>query len=348
MNKGWMIWIALVVVVAAITYIYTGFNLNFFNKTTLTTTSSSTSVPAGSTFVSTTISASLVNCSNIFIQGVKAYSTTNQTCQWYGGELGVWASAGSAGNATVTIVGENGNTYLQQGFNYNQTTFLSNLTMPAQNYTVTLAAGAETGTGSPAFLKFNLTTSPPEIVYPYIYNANFSNGQYTGWTISGSGFGTAPLNITYANDKGCYYGTPWTNYPGTFFATTYNCGVSVAPGNITSEQLRVPPKTPFLNFRIVSPEDNLIYVEILRVNGSAETPAVTAYFNTFNITLSANAPTTFANVSIPLTTLTNKVVRIKVVATTIQSQRYIAVGDFSLGSLPITQPGISTQINITR
>ena len=112
------------------------------------------------------------------------------------GELGVWVEAGSAYNATIDIAGADGITYLQGGFNYNITTFYSNVTLPAQNYTVTLSAGSETGTGGSPFVKLNLTTTPPAITYPYIYNANFSNGKYTGWTVTGAGFGTAPLNIT--------------------------------------------------------------------------------------------------------------------------------------------------------
>lgn len=347
MNRGWIVWIVLIAIVAIVAYVYTGFNFHLGSATTTSSSFVTTSV-SGTIAPTTSITTYLLNCSAVFIKGVNPYSSSNETCQWQGGELGVWVNAGDASNGTIKIVGSDGITYLYGGFDYNITTFYSNVTLPAQNYTVTLAVSSETGTAGEPFAKLNTTTTPPPIVYPFIYNANFSDGEYTGWAESGSGFGTAPLNITYANDNGCYYGTPWTNYPGSFFATTFTCGTSVSPGNLTSEEFRVNPQTPFLNFKMVSPDDSLIYVEILRVNEANETPAVTAYFNTYNITLNSNSSSTFENVSVPLTTLTNKVVRIRIVASTLEKQRYVAVGDFQLGSLPENQPGVYSQINITR
>jgi hypothetical protein len=350
MNKGWIVWIALVIVIAVVAYAYTGFKISrHVTKTTALTTITVTNTPVSSSST-TTVPGVRVNCAALYIQGVRPYSSTNESCQWEGGKLGVWVLAGSAYNATVSIVGTDGITYIQGGFNYNATTFFSNVTLPKQNYTVTLSAGSESGVGLPPFIKLNTTTTPPALTYSYIYNANFSDGKYTGWNASGSGFGKAPLNITYANSAAinCYQGTPWVNYIGGFFATTFTCGTSVSPGNLTSEPFRVNPKTPFLNFRIISPSDSLIYVQILQVNGQNQTSAIVAHFNTYNISLNANVNSQFQNVSIPLTTLTNKVVRIRVVASTVQPQRYMAVGDFSLGSLPNTQRGVGIQINITK
>ena len=271
-------------------------------------------------------------------------------CRWGGGTLGVWVQAGRAFNPEVTIVGHDGITYLQGSFNYNATTFYSNVTLPAQNYNVTIYTNSQNGTGQIPFVKLNATTSPPAITYPYIYNANFSDGKYTGWNVSGSGFGTAPFSITYANSNAitCYQGGKWRNYGGEYFATTFTCGISVSPGNLTSEAFRVNPKTPFLNFRIISPQDNLIYVEVLKANGTGFTPTVIAHFNTYNISLGANISSTFANVSIPLTTVSNKVVKIRVVASTLQPQRYVAIGDFGMASLPVTDKWVSEQINITK
>ncbi len=347
MNKGWIVWIALVAIVAIVAYAYTGFNFHVGPAKTSSTTSTSSSILGGSTAPTTTMTF-LVNCSNLYISGVAPYSSSNSTCQWGGGMLGVWVMAGSAYGAAIRVMGADGITYLQGGFNYNATTFYSNVTLPTQNYTVSLSADSESGPGGTPFIKLNGTTTPPAITYSFIYNANFSNGKYTGWTVTGPGFGTGPLNISSANADGCYYGGPWSNYGGAYFATTYTCGTSVSPGNLTSSPFRVSPKTPFLNFLLVSPQDSLIYVEVLRVNGANETPAVVGHFDTYNVSLGPNESSTFANVSIPLTTLTNKVVRIRVVASTVQPQRYLAIGGFSLGSLPDTDKGISAQINITR
>ncbi len=355
MNKGWIVWIALVVVVVIVVYAYTGFNFSS-TLTTVKTTSVSTTMPGGgstSIIPTTTVQTTIVGCASLFMEGVKPYSSMNQTCTWGGGKLGVWVQAGTAINPSLSIVGKDGITYLQGSFNYNTTALYSNVTLPAQNYTVTLTAGSEAGNGTQkALVKFNLTTTPPNMAYSYIYNANFSDGKYTGWNVSGPGFGTAPISITYANSNtvSCYQGSPWKNYVGVYFATTFTCGLSVSPGNLTSEPFIVNPKTPFLNFKIVSPDDSLIYVEILRINGTGETgsPAVVAHFNTYNISLGANVSSTFANVSIPLTTLTNKVVRIKIVASTVHTLRFVAVGDFYLGSLPNSDKWVAAQINITR
>ena len=345
MNKGWIVWVLIVVVVAAVAYIYTGFRINPLQKTTTSTIATTSTVAA--TSAPTTIGSYLLDCSNVFVNAPTPYSSPNATCQWGGGKIGIWVQAGRAYNTTVSIVGADGHTYVNAPFSYGNVTFFSNRTLPAQNYTVTLNTGPESGPGDIPFVKLNLTTSPPAIVYRDIYNGNFSDGQYTGWNVSGPGFGSVPLNITYANSNtiSCYFGQPWSNYPVTFFATTYTCGTSVSPGNLTSEAFRVNPKTPFLNFKMVSPDDSGIYVEVFQVGGNA---MVKGHFNTYNISLSPNVSSTFANVSMPLTTLANKVVRIRVVAATVHPQRYMAIGEFVMGSMPNTQPGIGSQINITR
>ena len=259
----------------------------------------------------------------------------------------VWVYTGFAHNTTLSIVGADGVDYLSGPFNYNETTFFSNVTLPDQNYTVTMAADSLGGSGSAPFVKLNLTTTPPTMVYPYIYNPNFTNGQYTGWEVNGSGFGSSPLGINYANSDSvqCFYGSPWANYGNEYFATTYSCGASVSPGNLTSEPFRVSSKAPFLNFKMISPDDSLIYVEVFQVGGNA---SITGHFNTYNISLGPNIESTFENVSLPLTTLVNKAVRIKIVALTVQPNRYVAIGGFSLSGLPDTDSGVGVQVNITR
>ncbi len=348
MNKGWIVWIVLIVAVAAVAFAYTGLKLGTApaKTTTSTVTTTVSATTTNTTSLTTTVPGYLINCSSLFIKGVNPYSTTNQTCQWKGGKLGIWVESGFAYNTSMSMVGSDGKTYASGTFAYNTITFFSNATLPKQNYTVSLSAGGEGGAGGAPLVKLNLTTSPPSTVYSYIYNANFSNGEYTGWNVNDSGFGSGPINITYANSNAvnCYYGNPWTNYAGTYFASTYTCGLSVSPGSLTSEPFKVNPRTPFLNFRIVSPDDSLIYVEVMQVGGNG---VVIGHFNTLNITKGAAVSTTFANVSMPLTTLANKVVQIRVVAATLQTQRYMAIGDFALGNLPHNDNWVASQINIT-
>jgi len=82
-------------------------------------------------------------------------------------------------------------------------------------------------------------------------NGNFSTGTYEGWNLTGYGFGSAPLNITWANNNSCYYNTTWMGYNGNFFATTYHCGLVLQAGNLTSKPFKVV--LPYLNFKIISP-----------------------------------------------------------------------------------------------
>ena len=189
-------------------------------------------------------------------------------------------------------------------------------------------------------LPVNTSTIPANAtVYQNVYNGNFSKG-YSGWNISGKGFGTAPLNITHANTANvmCYLGTPWANYNSTFFATTYNCGLSNVNGNITSSYFKVVK--PFLNFRIISPQDKGIYVEILYNH----MPYIIVHYNTYNNTLYTNSSSTFRNVTIPLEPILGKVVQIRVVAKTLKQQTYIGVEGFGLSNAPHEDIGVIENI----
>jgi hypothetical protein len=173
-------------------------------------------------------------------------------------------------------------------------------------------------------------------------SGNFSTGTYRGWNVSGAGFGSAPFNIIYANNNTIsgYYGAPWSGYVGTFFATTYHGGLSLQPGNLTSNPFEVTE--PYLNFKIISPQSNLLYVEILN-HGR---PAIVVHYNTYVV---ANATNAFVNASIPLTTLLCQNVSVRIVAGVVgpaQNLNYIAVGDFSMGASAMTTPNIGS-INIT-
>ncbi|MEM3227602.1 MAG: hypothetical protein QXR58_02775 [Candidatus Micrarchaeaceae archaeon] len=330
MRKSIFAYIVIVIIVVIIWYISTGF------KTSLTTTTS-TVKPIGPTFSSTIRSTTTINSSFVYYpcNNFSLYNSTNNAtvsgkCYWNGGMLGLWVAAGNPGYEHVTIEGPNNTIIVNQSSSESCITFYQNFSAPAGVYKVSLYTGPGHGTCGFAIAKLNSTTVPPPQVYGFVYNGNFHTGYYTGWTTTGKGFGTAPLNLTRANSNStrCYLGQPWSNYNGTFFATTYTCGTTVAPGNLTSSQFY--SSYPFLNFKIISPANSGLYIEIIS-NG---TPAIIAHYNTFNTSLGANAASTFRNATIPLTTVAGKVVEIRVVADTLETDRFIAVGDFSLSLKP--------------
>jgi hypothetical protein len=356
MHKGLIAFAFVLAILLAVAYLYLApSHVEHHTPTTTTVVASSSTTQSTTTTIGKTLS--YANCANFKVSSALPYAQASGVCRWVGGELGLWVKAGDSGLGEVEIVGANNKTYVNNNFTYNCTTFFKNVTLPAQNYTLRLITGPGGGTCGVALAKLNLSTTPPQVVYPYIYNGNFSNGEYTGWNLTGTGFGAAPMNISYANKNECYVGSKWSGYPNTYFATTYDCGLSTSPGNITSSFFRVNPKYPFLNFKIISPDDSLIYIEILKANyrsvtsGNASasvyvnsTPEIIAHFNTYNVSIGSNASSTFMNASIPMTTLTNKVVQIRVVASTLVQERFIAIGNFSLGALPIEQKGINPNI----
>ena len=72
---------------------------------------------------------------------------------------------------------------------------------------------------------------------------------------------------------------------------------------------------------------------------------IIAHINTYNLSVSFNSSSRFVNVSIPLTGYVGQVLRVKVVAGSVASNHYIAIGDFSLSRLPHQDKGVA--LNIT-
>jgi len=348
-HKGIVAYVIIIIIIITLWYFSIGFKLPV--KVTSTSTIPSTK-PNTTTVNNTTISTTsksttiyyLSNCADLGIFNSTSNSIITDYCLWNGGMLGVWVASGDTKGISYSIKGYNNNvTYINGSSTYSCITFLQNVSLPAQVYNVTLKTGLPGGNCSNkyAILKFNTTTTAPSnVIYSQIYNGNFSTGEYNGWKLSGTGFGVAPLSIAKANSEGCYQSAPWAGYNGTYFATTFNCGLSNSPGNITSSLFTV--NKPFLNFKIISPEDASLYVEILYNN----TPAVIAHYNTYNISqFGATAPYTFRNASLPLISLAGDAVQVRVVASTLKHHNYIAVTGFHMSNIPQETPGIL--INLT-
>ncbi len=362
MHKGLIAFVIVFAILLVVAYAYHGFGLLSGGKpgnSQYVTTSLQQSTTTGTTTTTmpSNYSQYVTPCNGFSLVGQQYNTTYTARCSSGGGTLGVWVSAGDSGTEHLKITGADGKTYVDQTSTYNCTAFLQNFTGPAQTYNITYTTGAGNGTCGNSNIAINGTTVPPILqVYGTILNANFSTGTYTGWNVTGAGFGPAPLNISFSESKPflCYQGQHWANYNGQFFATTYACGINFAPGNLTSSLFKVNPKQPFLNFRIISPEDNFIYVQVLRANFRIEngqqtyinsTPVLLAHFNTYNISANPNATSTFGNVTIPLTPYINQILKVRVVSsTTSQSSDYIAVGDFEMSDSPHQDPWVATNI----
>ncbi|MDE1851444.1 MAG: hypothetical protein KGH69_02010 [Candidatus Micrarchaeota archaeon] len=222
-----------------------------------------------------------------------------------GGNSTITTTAAGQGNITTTL-------------GPNQTSTTSTTTVPYTNYTSCLSS--------------NSTES--------IANGDFSSGTYANWNASGPGFGSAPFNLTDANANGNYYNHTWENYDGTFFATSFQGGSSLQAGNLTSDSFIATE--PYLNFRIISSQSALLYVEVL----SEGNVVASAHYNTFNTSLSKYYLSTFQNASIPLVGVLCKPVQVRVVAGVTNAgagsstYQYIAIGDFKMSKSPAQARGI--------
>ncbi|MDE1870455.1 MAG: hypothetical protein KGH71_05770 [Candidatus Micrarchaeota archaeon] len=223
-------------------------------------------------------------------------------------------------------------------FSYNSRTSAPRTTTTIVQSTVatTTIAATTTSTSTTTIPQGSCLSTQPRVP---VLNGNFSTGTYIGWNQTGGGFGSVPFNLTYANkpNVSAYYNHTWTGYNGTFFASTYRGGIGIQPGNLTSFPFKVTE--PYLNFKIISPAQGQIYVQILQNN----MPVVTTHYNT-NIPGNPYPTSLFLNASIPLSLSLCQNVSIKVVAQVVggfaNSRNYIAIGDFYQGKTPVSTPGI--------
>ena len=199
-----------------------------------------------------------------------------------------------------------------------------------QNSTATTTAGAITTTSvtTTTILSQSCFSSNPT---EPVYNGDFSMGNYSGWNQTNGGFGSAPTNLSYANAHQGYYNHTWVGYLGNFFASTFHGGIGVQPGNLTSQQFKITE--PFLNFKIISPAQADLYVQVLRNN----VPIIVTHYNTY-IASNPYPSSQFMNASMPLSSFLCQNVTIRVVAGVVggfaSSRQYIAVGDFQLSKSP--------------
>ena len=340
MHKGIIAYVAIIIIILIVAYIATGFRpLSATTTTTTSKTTQTTTISGGGTGNNT--SPVYYPCNQYSLYNESNNTTVSERCYWDGGMLGFWIAAGNTGSAHATVVGPGNTTYINATSSTGCITFYQNFSAPAGVYNMTLHTGPGGGSCGYAIAKLNKTTVPPQQIYNSVFNGDFHTGSYIGWNVTGKGFGVKPGNITYYDANKCYLGQPWAGYNGTYFATTYNCGLSNAPGNITSSPFYALKS--FLNFRIISPADYYLYVEILH-NG---TPVIIAHYNTYNASLfGATASYTFRNASIPLTTVIGEPIQVRIVADTLSRQRFIAVGDIALSSTPNQQAGILQNLSI--
>ncbi|MEM3791434.1 MAG: hypothetical protein QXL16_01760 [Candidatus Micrarchaeaceae archaeon] len=166
-----------------------------------------------------------------------------------------------------------------------------------------------------------------------IPNGNFSTGTYEFWNVTGLGFGSAPMNITEANQNGTYFSHPWYGYEpqSPFMATTFKPGIVQYSGNLTSSPFKVTE--PYLDFKLISPNYAGAYLQILE----SGKPLATYWFNTYNISSNGSAQSHLINESISLAPFLCKTVQLKAVVKVVGAIQnkydYLAITDIHLSKI---------------
>ncbi len=353
MNKSIII-ILIAIIIVAVWAVLT-LKVSPSTQTSISTTISTTSIPPSSISTTTENTTTTVkpvvampSCNNVSLSTQSFDTEINKTCNWKGGILGLWTASGNSYNETITLTGANGVTYINQISNYSCITLSGSYQIPNQTYTLVLKTGNRLITNNTkcntSSVVLNSTIKPKNTtVYTKILNGNFSSGTYFGWNVTGTAFGQRPLNITNANNIGCFpEQTKWSGNSNTYYASTYSCSLNTqSQGNLTSSLFVV--NKPFLNFQIIGYYNPYTYIEILYNN----TPYVTAYYNTYRIAKGANQTFMFRNASLPLTSVYGKAVRIRVVVKETQAYNYMLIGNFTISKAPNQYHGILVNLSMT-
>ncbi len=296
----------------------------------------------------------ILNCSNLFIYEQAYNHTTIDKCGWNGGKIGIWIASGNSTNVRISVKGDtDAHIYINQLVNYGCMTFLTALDLPKQNYTITFNTyGNKTNCYNPTEkLKLNTTVSPSfNKIYNFVYNGGFTYGTYVGWALDTDAFGMYPSNILKVNKNLCFKSYPWTNLNGTYFATTANCYHTIKTGNLTSSYFYAAKL--FLDFQIVSPTNSTDYIEILHDNH----PVIVTSYNTYYLSTD-NDLYRFENASIPLISVRNESIRVKIISSIKGIQptnkvrerplsNFIAISDIHLSNIPWQYKNITSSISI--
>ena len=284
-------------------------------------------------------------CGNFFTAGINYSSNRSRSCEWTGGTLGLWAAAGNSSYLNISIR-QNYSTYAAINVSASCESLYNYYNLSAGNYTVFVNEGPQRsnmsaigGNCNASFVQMSSDLFYNGVSYN-ILNGNFSTGTYAGWKSTGTAFGDAPMNLSWANANGCYPEiNQWNGYESNYFASTYSCNKTRISGigNLTSDPFIV--EKPFLNFQVIS-DGPRTSIEIIYNNKSA----VTADFATHNVSSTGSGAFKVRNATLPLANVFGKSVRIKVNANESNESEFIVVGDFQLSDTPNVQQGILSNI----